>query len=592
MDEYKRRKNSRHHLELQWDEIDRQLRMEPDISHKLTSKGELDNAKAWMPEMELPLQSQALETLVADSRAMKFPDSGPWFSPHVALTDDYLDKVDLQSLITGDTNDVPSIINQDNVDKMVAGVLNYWMRQYDFYGHSDKIDAEAFKYGTGVGRTRLVTKSVFRTTAKGVVDENIEIPVLFPMPLRKTYLDDRDFSVLNEGFMVGSSTIFERSIHIEDLKMAAKGSSDPDNKDGGWMPIRNLDGDKDGLVKLIEYEGDLIIPRKTSGSIFLPNVIVTIVDGHRGNSSFQDIIRFRFMSTPYSSYILFPYHSENLETPYSTGPLVKGWPVQKAAVDILNRLIEAAALNSQPPISYDKDDQFFAQGGGPSIFPGVQWGTTGDIKAHQIGDPSALFSIYIGLLQQYADVTGVTASRLGARTLSHTTAFAKDAEINRGTARTVDYVRSTLKGPLAQWLNVAWDIGRKSFKKADIYIDQYNGFVSLSKKHLPEMVTFDVHGSGGPQEEQARKAARLQSLQFAMQMDQINIQAGGQPEIDIASAIHEVLREGQWVDIDVITRTNQPAEGTQVQSPVEGDTQGNPGATVTALQALQNAGVQ
>ena len=107
---------------------------------------------------------------------------------------------------------------------------------------------------------------------------------------------------------------------------------------------------------------------------------------------------------------------------------MKGYPIQVAAVDALNSLFEAAAIKNRPPISYDKDDIEFTGSGGPRIFPSASWPTLGDIKVHtEIGDPAAMFAIYQGLLQQYADVTGTTAPRLGAQTVSHTTAFAKTA---------------------------------------------------------------------------------------------------------------------------------------------------------------------
>src|SRR4030067_911579 len=147
-DEWTRRKGSesRCSAERDWKEIDRQLRMSPDISHKLDAQGRPERNKAWMPEMELPLQSQTREVLTADARRMIFPDSGPWFEAHAAMTDAYLKRVDFQSFVAGDENEVPSLITQDNADKLVHGVLDFWHRQYDFAGHLDLINAEAFKY--------------------------------------------------------------------------------------------------------------------------------------------------------------------------------------------------------------------------------------------------------------------------------------------------------------------------------------------------------------------------------------------------------------------------------------------------------------
>src|SRR3954466_8620695 len=79
IEEHRVRKQRRNDRERQWKEIDRQIAMEPDISFKKVGD-KIDTKKAWMAEMELPLQAQALEVLTADSRRMMFPDTGPWFA--------------------------------------------------------------------------------------------------------------------------------------------------------------------------------------------------------------------------------------------------------------------------------------------------------------------------------------------------------------------------------------------------------------------------------------------------------------------------------------------------------------------------------
>lgn len=594
------RKNSRNNLEKEWKEIDRQLRMEPDITHKLDASGRPDNRKAWMPEVELPLQAQTLEVLTADARRMQFPDSGPWFAPHAMLTDEYLAKVDLQSLVAGDENEVPSIINQDNADKLVMGVLDHWHHQYDFYGHVDKINAESFKYGMGIGRARMVTKKVFIQTAKGIVPEDQRIPVLFPRSIKNVYPDNNPHSLMNEGMIIGSSTVAEDTKRFEDIVISAnKGSNDPNKDTGGWMPknLKGLQGDKQGNVKLLEWEGDLVISKKTSGSLYVPNVIVTVCMGNDASGkSLQKVVRLRFRKDPFTSYIQFPYHVEHLDTPYPTSPLMKGWPIQKSAVEALSRMLMAAALNTQPPIGYNRDDMVFAQSGGPNIFPGCSWGTIDKIEVYdKIGNPAALFGIYTGLLMQYADVTGVNAPRLGAQTVSHTTAYAKDVENNRGQLRTVDYVRSTLKGPLAQWLNQAYIMGKREMKASTIYIAPYNGWVKIDKNHIPENVVFDVHGAGGPQEEAMKDQKRLASLQMALSMDGMAMQTGRPPSIKIQNAIEQVLRNGGWTDTDALIErgTNSSAPGPSVQPPMGNPapgTQTSPSPAMEALAGLAGGG--
>ena len=546
-----------------WAEVDRQLRMEPDLSFKKNSKGEFDPSKKWMPEFELPLQSQTSEVLTADARRMMFPDSGPWFSAHAATTDKYLDRADFAALISGDESEVPSKINQENADKLVEGWLNHFHRQYDFKGHWDRINAEAFHYGIGVGRARNVRKSVYQNTAKGVIKADQTIPVLFPRSVKKTFLDDRPFNLMNEGQLIGPSVIFEETKSLDDLRLAAsKGKTGAKDMDGGWMPrsLAGMKGNAKGNVTVLEYEGDLIVPRKTTRSLFIPGAIATVALGEHRPKVIR--LRFREMSTP--SYVVVPYHLEDMDSPYAESPLMKGMPIQKAASLMFNMLNAAAILNGQPPISYDRSDPLFTAQGGPEIYPKALWGTLGKIDIHQIGDPSMLAQVYFQLVSQYHDMTGVNAPRLGAQTVSHTTAYAKEAEISRGTVRTVDYVRSALDGPMGQFLSMEFELGKVSMgsRTDTVYLDSYKGFVDLKRKHIPDEAAFEVFGAGGPAENSTKQRAKFEALQFAMQVDQMKLQTQtGQP-MNYQAIQEQVMREGGWVDTDAFFADDEQAAGT------------------------------
>lgn len=566
IDEKTSRKEKRKDLEKQWTDIDRQLSMIPDKTHKSLPNGQMDPTKAWMPEMELPLQAECLEILTADAARMQFPDSGSWFAAHAELTDEYLDKVDFASFIPGDENDVPSNVTQDNIDKLVLGASTYWQGQYGFRQNIDAINAEAFKYGMGVGRGRLVEKQIYKQTAKGLINERQKIPVIYPRSIKNTYLDDSKHNLMNEGIIIGSSVIHEKTQRLEDLILAAnKGSTDPNNENGGWMPknLSRIVPNKHGEVTILEYEGDLVIARKVTESIYSPNTIVTIVAGE----GTREVIRMRFSKYSFNSYIEFPYHSEHLDSAYPASPLMKGRPLQIAAVDALNKMMMSGALNVLPPIQWDKDDPELASNGGPQVYPGALWGAATKITPHAIGNPDALQRIYIGLLQQYSNVTGINAPRLGAQTVSHTTAYAKEAEMSRGTVRTVDYVRSSLKGPLEQWLSMEYEMGRQELKETSVYIAPYGGFVKISKNTLPERVVFDAHGSGGPAEENAKTQKKLQSLQFAMQIHASAAQMGQDTGLDLTRTMEQVLREGGWVDIDALLAEPEPPGTPPQQAP-------------------------
>lgn len=588
IDEADRRKQARKDRERHWHDIDRQIAMEPDNARKLLPSGKPDLAKAWMAEMELPLQAQTLEVLTADARRMLAPDSGPWFMAHAALTDEYLRNVDFQALVAGDENEVPSRVTQDNADKLVEGFLRSQMDQYDFWANVDQIDTQAFAYGMGIGRAKKVTKTTYINTARGVVPQTRKIPILVPRSIKDVYLDDSRHNLANEGMVLGPSVIFRTCRSLVDVVEAAnRGSNDPDREDGGWMPanIKGLDGDNNDQIEIIEYEGDLVVPRKVTRSLFIPGAIVTLAVGKEGGKPSAKVIRFRFRQYPFSSYLEFPYHHEDQSTAYPTSPLMKGRPVQIAATDALNRLMDAAALNNQPPIKYDRSDPWYAANGGPQVYPGAEWSTVGDSMPVQIGDPNAMLAIYQFLLSQYYDVTGVNQPRLGAQTLSHTTAYAKEAELSRGVVRTVDFVRNTLKGPLTKWLTMNYEMGRDFRGDMTFYIESYGGFVTIKKEYLPELVTFDAFGSGGPEEHAQKVASRFQAAMQAVNLETLKVQMGQPPSLNIDELQRQIMAQGGWVDVDAFFGSENAAQGATGGLPVGGGAGGAQPALAAALQA-------
>lgn len=596
--EFQRRKGHRksRDLEDQWREIDRQIAMKPDVRYKKDRNGKAIPERAWMPELELPGQAQTLEVLTADARRMMQPDSGSWFRAHAELTDDLMDSVREGILPVPGENDPPSLINQDNVDRVVEGWLTHFHSQYDFWGHIDLINAEAFKYGIGVGRVRLAKKSVFLDSARGVERVDTEIPVLFPRSIKNTYLDDSGVGTMNEGYVLGPAVIGYESKYLADVVLAAsRGSSDPENPNGGWMP-KNLAGIKDDdpkkTVEVLEYEGDLIVPRKSSRALFLPNVVITILRNVATEKTASRVVRCRFKKFPFCSYVPFPYHREHVDSPYASSPLMKGRPIQVGATEAFLRLMQSSAYNAEPALGYDSSDPAFTLNAGPKIHPGALIPSLEALRVYEIGDPQVLMHVYAAILQHYADVTGVNAPRLGAQTVSHTTAYAKDVEIARGTVRTVDYVRSTHHGPLTQFLAMEYEMARASMgrRRDRLWIEQYGGFVDVLRKGLPERAVFEVFGAGGPQEEAAKRQERRAALHEAIQMDILNIQQGNPPTIVVGEAIQQVLREGGWVNADAFLRTGDVPTGTKNAPPVEAADTGGPGTQIAALQALAGGG--
>jgi len=597
--EYERRKGKREERERQWKEIDRQISMEPEVSFKRLPDGRIDAKKKWMAETELPLQAQALEVLTADARRMMFADAGTWFKAHAETSEKFFDAAK-NIKIPGLDIDIEHHINQDNADKLVEAFLLNSFRQYDHTSRFDVINAESFKYGMGVGRARVERKNVYLFEARGVRTEKQKIPVIVPCSIKNLYLEEPK-PTLHSSTVLGPAHIARDYLKYENLALAAnKGSTDPDDDDGGWMPknLSRVIPDKRGYVEVLEMEGDIVVPRRTVKSVVIPGAIITVAMGGSdpGSSSTKAVIRFRFRKHPFSSYLLFPYMHESADDAYPTGPLMKGRTVQMTATDATNRFLDAAMLKNSPPVGYDRNDMTFAQSGGPEIYPGAMWETTDPCTVYEKigGDPSALANAALQFINLYAQLTGVLPARVGAQTVSHTTAYAKDAELQRGAVRTTDYVNQIGHGPLTQWLGMAYRLGLDALgsrETVSFYIESYGGYVELDKSMLPEAAHFEWFGSGGPQEKTQRAQMRLQALEVALKMEQLSIQMGNPPLIDIPGAIRETLRDGGWTDLEKVMhaphepRAGGPA-GPSAPAPVVPPPGGGGGGP--AVAALQN----
>ena len=548
------RKTRRANLEKQWDEVDRQVAMK--FKAHLAANGKPIPGTEWLPQVELPWQALALEMLTADARRLLFPDDRTWFSAHVNLTDKFLEKVDFKGLISGDENDVPSLVNQENADALIEGVLSHHHGLYDFRGVMDRWNAEAFKYGTSVAQARMVRLSPYTNEYRGVEGER-RIPVLVPLSIRSTYLDDSVTQAMHEGIMLAPHTIRERWQSLNDLRIAAtKGSREPTSENGGWMPDRLIGiepthKDKES-VRVIEQEGDLILPQMNGPSIYLPNVIVSVVVG----SGEPTVFRYREKEFPFRSYISHPYHVENASSPYGVSPLMKGRPIQVASTQTLGDFLQAAALNARPPVAWNPTDPYLQASGGPKIEPAALWESITKPEPIKIGDVPALLQAFLALKSMYDDMVGLSAPRLGGQTKSHQTAFAVDTEQSRGVTRTVDYIRSLMFGPLPTWLAMEFHMLKKTMPEQDIYLPKYQGYVRLSKAQLPETVTFDVHGAAGPAEEREKEQRREKAIQqaLAIEIQKLQMMAQGlmppdTPRLNIVKIQEAIMREG-FTDVD------------------------------------------
>ena len=554
------RKRRRKELEEQWDEVDRQ------VSMKLRKREDLPGTR-WMPNIELPLQAQALEVLTADAERLRFPEERDWFAIHSRLTDDFLMNIERQSSISGVNYPMGlerELVNkwtQGDVDELVASILIHYPSKYDFRGAISDLDAQAFKYGTYVGYVKEVNRSVYTKEFRGVYREDEQIPVLIPGDIRKTYLDDSCQEAMKEGQIIAPSIIREYTQKATDIVRAAKGT-------GGWVKnaVSKLDPSKP--VDVIEFMGDFVAPR-SQGTIFAPNMIITIGQGM--------VIRIRDIDTNFRPVVHGNYHREDLG-PYGASPLMKGAPIHRAATEAANRLLQAVILQTEPPVVYDPNDQYLVGMGGPIIEPRAQWRAMSDPKPVFIGDPTGLMQVYLGLLKQYEDLTGVTAPRLGAQTKSHQTAFAIDAEMTRGQTRTVDYVNGN-KPVLATVLHMELEYLRKRMPKTSVYMQKYGGYVDVDNTYIPDNVYIDVLGTSAPLADREREQREFAAVQMMLQMEPMVRQLGGRP-LDLDKFREEIARRANpTFDIDsILSDQNGPAM------------QGVPASSPTAANILSAAG--
>ncbi len=316
-------------------------------------------------------------------------------------------------------------------------------------------------------------------------------------------------------------------------------------------------------IQVLKYEGDLLVPRSTGQPIFVENVMISVVVGKSDSKTTSRVFRYQEQAFPFRSTFHHPYHQEDLNSPYGSSPLMKGMPVQAAASDALNKTMDAAALKNKPPVVWNNQDWTLEAMGGPDISPGAQWkALKGSIEVFdRIGDPSAMFAIFSGLLQQYADVTGVSAPRLGAQTKSHQTAFAIDTEQTRGMTRTTDYVRSVNQGPMQTMLSMEYEMVRKHMKKSKVYLPKQRGYIEIDGSMLPSVAWFEPHGAGGPIEEQELLQTRFAALQQAIQIE-VQRRGLGEQGMDFEAVQKEILEKGMWQDVEkFFASADTPPEG-------------------------------
>jgi hypothetical protein len=410
----------------------------------------------------LPLQAQALEVLTADARRMMFPDSGSWFRAHAEVTDDYLREgrfpvADPRRRERRAEPDHPGQRRQAG-----RGLPADLFGQYDLATRMDRINAEAFKLRHGRRPPRMETKNVYINEARGVRKETQRMPVLVPVSIKNVYLDDADADSMHSAQVLGEADD-RRGLDVlrQPGDRRRRGSTDPDDEDGGWMPqnLRGLeptttatcaprDGGRHRRAAQDHPQHGPAGPSSRSRSA-----------AGKGGKVSRAVVRCRFRKYPFSSYLLFPYHYESATDAYPTSPLMKGRTVQIMAVQALNRALDAAALKNSPPVGYDKTDQTFAPPAARRFIRMRSGHRPIRPRSRRIPSSAAIPATMAAALtlamNMYAELTGVCPAGSARRPRAHD-GLCQGCRDQRGAVRTVDYVRQVGQGAYTRWLDMAY----------------------------------------------------------------------------------------------------------------------------------------
>jgi hypothetical protein len=140
--------------------------------------------------------------------------------------------------------------------------------------------------------------------------------------------------------------------------------------------------------------------------------------------------------------------------------------------------------------------------------------------------------------------------------------------VQKGQARTVDYVDTVLTGPATRWLQMEVEMGKDAMgsREETFFIAAYGGWVTIGKQHLPDQVVFEAYGAGEPQEQLAKQQKMAAAMQQAFQLDQMKVQLGGQP-MNYQAIQKQILLNGGWTDVELFLTPAGAASGVPAGTP-------------------------
>jgi hypothetical protein len=482
--------------ERRWTEIDRQIAMEP--MKKLLPGGK-EAPPSWESSFELGELSKASEVITADVMRLTFPQNRSWMEAHVKPP----------MTVSQDGKSAPAVPAKKQ--KMADGVMRALMtQQHVDFGLKARVEVsvkEALHHGSFVATCEWETQNKVHD-GQGL--ESLEAPVWTPHSMWNCYPDSSPSVIAGANiFYTGSMVIVSYMPRYKVLDLKGDGYMNIDPKK---IPTKNPNKEvKEEDCEIVTYYGDLVIQRD-DGDIFLPNSKCKTANG--------TVIYYKPNDLPFPEVIYMGYERQDIRDPYFTSPIEKNSPMQKLTTILANKFIDGVGLWTQPPGTYDGNDSYLVQNGGPSIHPGAMSPSKGSNKVTfmQVGDPkAALMGVQFGL-QKIEEGTSVNAVRSGASDSDRKTATEVQNTQQGSEIRTVDFVGKLEQSGLRPFLYMQHERNLKSLKSYSFYCPEKGlpDFLTITKNELQQakVVHFEVVGSKGILGEQRRAQAMIGTTQL------------------------------------------------------------------------------
>jgi hypothetical protein len=481
--------------EKRWKEVDRQVAMEPML--KYLPNGQ-QAPQTWQSSFELGELSKASEVITADVMRLAFPQSRTWMEAHV------------KPPMTVGQQGNPVVAVDENKQKKADGVVRSMMTQQHMdFGLKARVEIsikEALHHGSFVATCEWEQQN---KVYDGQGLESLEAPVWKPHSMWNCYPDSSPSVIAGANiFYTGSMMIVSYMPRYKVLEFKGDGYMNIDpNKIQKKNP--NKDG-KEEDCELVTYYGDLVIERE-DGDIYLPNSKCMTANG--------TIIYYKPNDLPFPEVIYMGYERQDIRDPYFTSPLEKNSPMQKMTTVLANKFIDGVDLHIQPPGTFDGNDAYLVQNGGPSIYPGAMSPSKGSNKVTfmPVGDPRvALMGVQFGL-QKIEEGTSVNAIRSGATDSDRKTATEVQNTQAGSEIRTVDFVGKLEQSGLRPYLYMQHERNLKQLKSYSFYCPEKGlpDFLTITRKDLPKVVHFEIVGSKGVLGEQKRSQQMTAVTAFA-----------------------------------------------------------------------------